>query len=103
MREALHCKGFQSTPGGTRIPNLLIRSHTTLMPARTAQCCHDMPSTDFRLVAVPWGTVLYRPVPRRWVADRVAERSPVRGQISSVGGSAGGGTARSAVAWQRPP
>jgi hypothetical protein len=44
----LRCKGSGGTPGGTRIPNLLIRSHTTLMPARTAQCCHDMPSTDFR-------------------------------------------------------
>jgi hypothetical protein len=29
------------------------------------------------LVAVPWGTVLYRPVPRRWVGDRVAEPSAV--------------------------
>ncbi len=76
--------GVRCTPEVTRPcrfatdPILLIRSHTTLMPNRTAQCCHVIPSTGFR-----WS--LYRPVPRRWVADRVAERSAARDQISSVG------------------
>ncbi len=30
-------KGFHGTPGGTRTPNLLIRSHTDSVPAGTTQ------------------------------------------------------------------
>jgi len=35
------------TPGGTRPPNLLIRRHTTFLPASTTQSRHVVPLTDF--------------------------------------------------------
>jgi hypothetical protein len=40
-------EGFSGTPGGTRIPNLLIRSHTPLIPACAAQSRHVVPCMDF--------------------------------------------------------
>ena len=45
--ESPQCRGFGGTPGGTRIPNLLIRSHTASPPTRTGLSQYVMSSMRF--------------------------------------------------------
>jgi hypothetical protein len=43
-----HTRDFGGTPGGTRTPNLLIRSQTEPIPARTTQSRHVMSCMNFQ-------------------------------------------------------
>ena len=49
--EALSVQGLAGTPGGTRIPNLLIRSQTTFVPRTTTESLLVMSCRGFSRLA----------------------------------------------------